>query len=263
MAPYESLAFQFSHHIIHADGRVEHFNDFISWEQGNYPNLEFIRALKKSLSVNAGSIFRYANHENAILNAIKEDIAVLKPSDSDELIAFIDEITQERIDSKKKRQGPRNMIDLAEIIRSVYYSPHAGGSNSIKKILPAIIHDSPDITSRYSDPDLYGREKYYTSRNFQHHTWITEASGYDPYKTLPPLREFEGYDDMDTEDDMESVSNGGAAMMAYNKLQWSYISDEERSALKDALLRYCELDTLAMVMVLQGLKSLENRTAYD
>ena len=34
MAPYETVAFQFSHHIMYKDGRVEHFNDFISWEQG-------------------------------------------------------------------------------------------------------------------------------------------------------------------------------------------------------------------------------------
>jgi hypothetical protein len=263
MAPYESLAFQFSHHIMYADGRVEHHNDFISWEQGQYPNLEFIRALKKSLSVNSGSIFRYANHENAILNAVKEDISFLNPEDADELIAFIDEITQEQIDKKSKRKGSRNMIDLAEVVRAVYYSPHSGGSNSIKKILPAIIHDCPSISLRYSDPGLYGKQKPYTSRNFEQHIWITEETGQDPYKTLPSLEQFEGFDESEMDDELDSVADGGAAMMAYNKLQWSYITDEERVMLKDALLRYCELDTLAMVMLMQGLKSLENREAYE
>jgi hypothetical protein len=62
LAPYETVAFQFSHHIMHADGRVEHFNDFISWEQGKYPNLDFIRALRQSLESNEGTIFRYYNH---------------------------------------------------------------------------------------------------------------------------------------------------------------------------------------------------------
>ena len=50
--------------------------------------------------------------------------------------------------------------------------------------------------------------------------------------------------------------------MAYNKLQWSYISDKERSSLMNALLQYCELDTLAMVIIMQGLFSLEEREEF-
>lgn len=45
----------------------------------------------------------------------------------------------------------------------------------------------------------------------------------------------------------ESVSNGGAALAAYSKLQFS--DDVVSVALQEALLRYCELDTLAMVFI--------------
>ena len=45
----------------------------------------------------------------------------------------------------------------------------------------------------------------------------------------------------------ESIANGGAALAAYAKMQFS---DETMSeALKKALLTYCELDTLAMVFI--------------
>jgi hypothetical protein len=259
MAPYETVAFQFSHHIMHEDGRVEHHNDFISWEQGEYPNLMFVRALKASLESNDGTIFRYASHENTVLNKIKRDIAFLKPDDQDELLAFIDSITEEDIDKKLKRTGYRNMVDMADLVRKVYYSPHAGGSNSIKRILPAIIHDCPSVAEQFSKPGKYGKDLEFDSRNFDDHVWIRDDKNRDPYKTLLPLTTFDGVADYDLFDDLGEVADGSAAMTAYNKLQWSFIGDAERLALRNALLQYCELDTLAMVMLMQGLMGIENK----
>ena len=262
MAPYETVAFQFSHHIMHEDGRVEHYNDFISWEQGEYPNLAFVRALKKSLESNDGTIFRYASHENTVLNKIKRDIAFLKPDDQDELLAFIDAITEEEIDKKTKRIGYRNMVDMADLVRKVYYSPHAGGSNSIKRILPAIIHDCPTVAEQFSQPGQYGKGLEYDSRNFDDHVWIRNDKNRDPYKTLLPLTSFDGVADYDLFDDLGEVADGSAAMTAYNKLQWSFIGEAERFALSNALLQYCELDTLAMVMLMQGLLGLGRVLKY-
>ena len=256
MAPYETVAFQFSHHIMHKDGRVEHLNDFISWEQGEYPNLAFARALKASLESNDGTIFRYASHENSVLIKIKRDIAILKPDDQNELLAFIDSITEEEIDKKLKRTGPRNMVDMADLVRKVYYSPHAGGSNSIKRILPAIIHDCPSVAEQFSQEGKYGRGLEFSSLNFDDHVWIRDYKNRDPYKTLLPLTTFDGVADYELFDDLGEVSDGSAAMTAYNKLQWSFIGDAERLALRNALLQYCELDTLGMVMLMKGLMGL-------
>jgi hypothetical protein len=52
--------------------------------------------------------------------------------------------------------------------------------------------------------------------------------------------------------DMEDLNNGGAALTAYGYLQYTNMSDAEREELKKGLLRYCELDTLAMVMIWEG-----------
>ena len=46
--------------------------------------------------------------------------------------------------------------------------------------------------------------------------------------------------------------NGLAAMAAYALLQSDDLSPAHRRATEQALLRYCELDTLAMAMVLQA-----------
>jgi hypothetical protein len=41
-------------------------------------------------------------------------------------------------------------------------------------------------------------------------------------------------------------------MSAYARLQFEEIDPREREAIEQALLRYCELDTLAMVMAVQS-----------
>jgi len=52
---------------------------------------------------------------------------------------------------------------------------------------------------------------------------------------------------------LDGVHNGGEAMQTYAKL--AHMEDKEEVArLREALLRYCELDTLAMVRVLEKLK---------
>ena len=56
--PYSGVAFQWSHHLMHKDGRIEHVGEYINFEKGIFPNLEFIRTLKQSLSKNNGTIFR-------------------------------------------------------------------------------------------------------------------------------------------------------------------------------------------------------------
>ncbi len=48
---------------------------------------------------------------------------------------------------------------------------------------------------------------------------------------------------------LKKVDDGGAATIAYAKLQFFDLPDAEREAVRTALLRYCELDTLAMVML--------------
>ena len=50
------------------------------------------------------------------------------------------------------------------------------------------------------------------------------------------------------------VADGGAAMTAYARMQFSEMSEIESKELQKALLKYCELDTLAMVMIWEFLE---------
>src|SRR5690606_27450507 len=70
LSPYEQVAFQFSHHQLNQDGSIEHKGQYINNVAGEFPNFKFARALKEALSNDSGTIFRFAAHENSIINAI-------------------------------------------------------------------------------------------------------------------------------------------------------------------------------------------------
>lgn len=241
--PYEQMAFQFSHHIVQEDGTSFHADEFINNVPGIFPNFIFIRALKKALEKDQGTIFRYSNHENTVLKQIKEQLINSTESDKDELCLFIESITDD---------APRTMIDLCELVKKYYYSPSTKGSNSIKYVLPAVLNESEYIQEKYSQPT-------YNSSNFRNHQWINFKEGkvLDPYKTLPPIFDKYDYELLEkkfSKSDGE-IANGGAALISYAIMQFTEMTDLERKKITEALLRYCELDTLAMVMLFEFWKS--------
>jgi len=260
--PYEGIAFQFSHHTIESNGHVRHAGQFLSFEPGVFPNYEFVRQLKNQLEKDRGTIFRYHNHENTYLNFIFDQLEQdhSPPRDGEDLKSFIRDITAwkgETARTGESNQGKRCMVDLYKLVISYYYSPYAKGSNSIKDILPAIIRDSEFLRNKYSK-HVYGIAKEVTSLNFDEHIWIDEKCELDPYKTLPKL--FEEYDTNRLDrffGGFDELADGGAAMTAYNYLQFSHVPADQREMLKEGLLKYCELDTMAMVMLIEAWMNFE------
>ena len=255
--PYEQVAFQFSHHTVDENGEIEHAGEWINVEAGKFPNFEFTRELKASLSKNNGTIFRYSNHENSILNTIAEQLSESEESDKDELITFIKSITTAKKDAVDQHTGERNMVDLWQVIKNWYYNPYTKGSNSIKAVLPAVLNSSTAIAGKYAKP--IGQIPL-SSKNFEtNHIWFQYSNNelLSPYKILPAL--FENWTDEELEttmSEMENIANGGAALTAYSKLQYEDMTDGERLELKTSLLKYCELDTLAMVMIYERFKEI-------
>lgn len=77
----------------------------------------------------------------------------------------------------------------------------------------------------------------------------------NPYKTLPPL--FDDWSETELEEnisDIENIADGGAALTVYAKLQYVNMTTKERNEITQGLLKYCELDTLAMVMIYEYFK---------
>ena len=62
--------------------------------------------------------------------------------------------------------------------------------------------------------------------------------------------------EISSDDSASVISEGGAAATAYARLQFEDMNQETRQNINTALLRYCELDTLAMVMITQAWKAI-------
>jgi len=254
--PYANIAFQFSHHVVEADGRVEHRSEFLSTNPGKKPNYAFARALQASLGA-TGTVFMWTPHENTTLNAILDELEQdpAPPADAGVLAAFIRSMTTRKADKDGADAGARTLVDLCRLAEKAFFHPATKGSSSIKKVLPAVMRSSYYLKRKYSRP-IYGANGGIRSLNFIDQVWWRDENGVvlDPYSMLPPVftdLPREVVDALEIDGGLE-IAQGGAATTAYARLQFEDIAPQERRSIEAALMRYCELDTLAMVMVYEA-----------
>jgi hypothetical protein len=239
---------------MHEDGRIEHEAQFLESTPGVFPNFQFIRALKKSLGDSGGSVLMFHHHERSVLNDLYRQLEKSQEPDRRELMQWIR--TLARPSGEKDDEGPtpsRELVDLRKWVLHWWYHPATRGSNSIKAILPVVFAEGGRFEKMYSKP-IYGAADGIRSLNFKDKQWIQRdpQTGVvkDPYKTLDPI--FQPGDPFAPKDHPErlfyfdEINQGGAAMQAYSRMQFTEMRPEERQAMERALLRYCELDTFAM-----------------
>jgi predicted RecB family nuclease len=117
--PYQTIPFQWSDHILDADGRLTH-REYLCSEDKD-PREEFTHTLRNALETE-GSIVIYTSYETGVLNSLIQHF----PPYADALQSFI-----------------KRFIDLHAIIRNNYYHPKFYGSFSLKNVLPALL---PEMT---------------------------------------------------------------------------------------------------------------------
>lgn len=245
--PNEEICYQFSHHIGYKDGHYEHAGEFICLESGKFPNFDFIRELKKQLEQDGGTVFRYDSHENTCLNAILIQLQNSHEKDADELIEFIKSIAQ----PTKKNEGlfterPRHMRDLKDICQKFFYHPDMGGSNSIKDVLPAILKSHEYFASEDMDPyHNLPKLSVFTDEVISE----LEASGKTREQILA-----EQFDDSDVFKPDLQINQGGISKLDYILLNAKRFNKLHTEAIRRAALKYCELDTLAMVRIWEYFK---------
>ena len=149
--------------MLHEDGRVEHVDEYLDMRPGVFPNFDFVRRLRDSLAGDQGTIFRYAAHENTVLRQIRDQLLATPQPDQAELLAFIDLVSQPRAHEEGLVAGSRNMIDLLELVKGHYYHPRMGGSNSIKKVMPAVLARSARREASASTVSGASRSRYIRS----------------------------------------------------------------------------------------------------
>ena len=237
MKPYELVAFQFSCHVIESPDST----DLLHHEWLNlkdvYPNEEFLTKLREAVG-DTGTILVWSHYEASLLKNVREQLrerGVL----SDEMEKWLHGVLGRKDESGT--EIPSRILDLLKKSEAHYYHPDMKGSHSIKKVLDAVWSGASELWTHPWFKDYYATDE--------------NGRAVDPYNTLVSPDNFEYLGDsadLEDEDDYEAgVTDGVGAMRAYQDMLFGLNRDNPaiRDSMRDSLLRYCELDTAAMVMI--------------
>lgn len=219
MRPYELISFQWSCHTISTANSEPIHSEWLNSDY-NFPNFRFAESLKNQIG-ETGTPLMWSSFENTILRNIIEQMVVHNYSD-DRLKDWLINITT---DKKQGRNG--RFIDMNDLTIKHFFHPQMNGRTSIKKVLPAIWNNN---TYLHSIPWF----KKYSSES---------TAVFNPYDTLAPI--------IGKLENEEVVKDGTGAMRAYHEIMFGSLAEnnDRREQLKKLLLQYCELDTMAMVII--------------
>ena len=112
---YQVLPFQWSDHVLHADGSIEH-HEYLHTENSD-PRRAFLESLLEAVA-RAGTIVVYTSFENTQLKALAKAI---------------------RNRRKRIRKVQRRLLDLFAVVKQHYYHPDLDGSFSLKVLVPVLV----------------------------------------------------------------------------------------------------------------------------
>ena len=233
-SPYDLVVFQFSCHTLYRNGDWEH-HQWIDDRQSGYPSYELIRQLMQVPNIQQGTIVQYSDFERQALKTIRRELTSEQPpiADADRLVGWIETIIHQN--GSTDQQSPQ-VADLSRLVKHFYYNSEMEDSLSIKDVLQSVLSHSTFLKEKYSNP--------YSSHNFDQIVWWqpdAQSGARNPYQILSEI-------------DFTTIRRGTEAMVIYGKLIAGRWAPEQQQAYRDALLKYCELDTLAMVMIYQHLQ---------
>lgn len=211
MRPYGQVAFQWSCHTLTERWADPIHSEWLNTEEF-WPNAEFAHSLRDRIGLN-GTVLAWANHERATIKDIIETLHEFDQGDA-ELEEWGKSVTESG-----------RILDMNKLTVDAFFHPRMGGRSSIKVVLDALWKSDALVRSRYET--LTGR---------------TADPTVDPYSLLPPVT-INGV--------RHQVVEGTGAMRAYQAMMYGVErSDEEaKGKWRDLLLQYCQLDTLAMVLI--------------
>ncbi len=177
ISPFMQIPFQYSLHVEHSDGTIEH-KEFLA-NDGSDPRALLAQKLCEDIPRDVTVLAYNMSFEKGVIKKLASEYETLR--------AHLFNIHD-------------NIKDLMTPFQQKHYvTPSMKGSYSIKYVLPAL---APDMKEAYLE--------------------------------------------------LDGVQNGGEAMNAFANL--SKLDDTEKEKMRNALLEYCKLDTLAMVRVLEKLR---------
>jgi len=212
MHAYGLVAFQWSCHTVVSHGQEPTHTEWLNKTEV-WPNRLFAESLREAIG-DSGPVLTWSPFEGATLKQIIPELARFG-HDVPELVAWMTDVVDNRI------------VDLHDWAKYDYYNPGMRGRTSIKVVLDALWKSDAAMRTQ-----------------FEAWTGMPADETRDPYASLPPV-EISGV--------LQDVHEGTGAMRAYQEMM--YGADKNDPAKKDMwaglLQRYCKLDTLSMVLILE------------
>jgi len=218
MKPQEKVAFQWSCHTIRSADSSPTHSEWLNCDY-SFPNFQFAESLMNQIG-DSGTPLMWSSYENTILRDVLKQLEI-RGHVNEDLRGWLLEITKDA-----GRNG--RFVDLEKFALNYYFHPMMKGRTSIKKVLPAVLSNSEFVESI---------------------PWVRNSFGSNSPETINP------YDDLSSEiEGMESeelVEDGTSAMKAYYEIMFGSLSEDQtkRNTVKQNLLKYCKLDSLAMVII--------------
>ena len=231
--PYGQVAFQWSCHVIDNPGASPRHVEWLDTENDN-PNNGFLESLRKLLG-EQGTIYHWADYEIAVTQELADEIR--GDATKADLVSWVDRNWGTPGTKKTKVKSDRT-VDLVKVSREHFYDPAMKGGHSIKVVLP-VVWKNPAIQKLFPK---YARD--------QHGQPVR-----NPYDSLPALTLQDSANsssiDLSNLEDLDVVKNDTGAMRAYEHVRYGLGAGNQavREDVRRQLLRYCQLDTAAMVMV--------------
>lgn len=255
MRPYEVVAYQWSVHTIDEKNKPIDKNKWhTEWlnVKDSFPNFEFARTLYDKIKGN-GTILIWSSYEKSILTEILNQHDKYKNDGeklSDEILNWLREWSLLELADFDLSKSLK-VIDMEKLANKYYFHPYTNGRTSIKPTLPAAINaaQSP-IIKDWLETFTYSINLY----KEENETII------NPYNLLPALP-IPAIGDETTESDDDNtavagsddyyIKEGGAAMRAYQDMMYGFAKNDaaKKKIIEDGLKKYCQLDTLAMVII--------------
>lgn len=221
MRPYEMIAFQWSCHTVDGPGLEPRHAEWLNTKP-SFPNFAFARSLMELIGTE-GTPMMWSNHENTVLRNILEQMENRGHRD-EKLRKWLQSITR---DKEKRRAG--RLVDMNQLTLEHYFHPDMKGKTSIKLVLPAVWNNHPEL---------------HQIPWFRKYLKLENGLIQSPYNALSDLNG-------ELEQASEIIKEGTGAMRAYYEITCGDLRDDPQAREKrqKMLLRYCELDTMAMVII--------------
>jgi hypothetical protein len=212
MRSYGLVTFQWSCHTVASHGETPVHAEWLN-NKDAWPNRSFAESLRETIG-DEGPVLTWSHFEATTLKQIIADL--------DRFGHVVPELVEWMTDVFERR-----IVDMHEWARRDYYHPGMRGRTSIKVVLDALWKSDAVMREQFSE-----------------WTGLTADASHDPYASLPAV-EIDGV--------MQDVHEGTGAMRAYQEMMYG-VNKHDPAVVEmwsGLLKRYCELDTLSMVLILE------------